>query len=85
MSDDNLRIIVLEQQTFIDKFEKLSPNLSKTLKEYITENNLSNPSSENYQKIFQHANGLSPDSASQGTFTLTFFYFSSFLLLLILF
>ena len=66
MGDEGARIVVFEQQTFLERFDKLSPNLSKTLKEYISQNNLSISSSDNYKAILQHAQGLSSEHTLQG-------------------
>jgi L-2-hydroxyglutarate oxidase LhgO len=59
--------VIIQQQSFIEKFVQVTPpEVSKTLKEYITENNLQTSSNENFQKISEHANGLSSEHTSQG-------------------
>jgi hypothetical protein len=59
--------VIIKQQSFLEKFDQVSPPaVSQTLKEYITENNLEPSSNENFQKISEHANGLSSEHTSHG-------------------
>ncbi len=68
MSDD-LRVIILEQESFLERLEKISPNVSQTVKEYISENQLSSPSSEHFDQIYKHTQSLSSEHAQAGNVT----------------